>query len=135
MHPHALGHGGHGNAQRQTGRQAGVEVTIECGSNADSLRLPRMVEIALYRVAQEAVANAVRHANPSQIRVTMEHLATGTSLRVTDDGDGFVDTKVASGLGLTVMRERILAVGGSLQIDSEPGQTVISAFVPANAPV
>ena len=108
------------------GRQAHTVIEVQFGPGVDTLRLPRVVEIALYRVAQEAVTNALRHAQPSYLCVTMEHSACGTSLRVTDNGNGFSPAQVTTGLGLTVMREHILAVGGTLQITSEPGETVVT---------
>ena len=79
---------------------------------------------AFYRIAQEAVTNAVRHAGATLIKVTLT-LNEGTLvLCVTDNGCGFSrkDLNDSDGLGLTGMKERAVLVGGDLDIDSEPGR-------------
>lgn len=85
-------------------------------------RLPAAVEIALYRVVQEALTNATRHAGAS--RILVEIAAEHGCLRcvVGDDGVGFeVDAAALAGLGLKSMRERLGALGGALQVVSAPG--------------
>lgn len=81
------------------------------------------VDIALYRIAQEALTNVARHARARNVQVTLAQAsAAEVSLRVQDDGQG-MDTSVATrGLGLLGAFERAAAVGGDLELGSAPGQ-------------
>jgi signal transduction histidine kinase len=82
------------------------------------------MEGALFRVAQEAVANAARHANATGVTVGVEEKEGRVILTVQDDGRGFDPAAPAAGpdhWGLKNMRERARAVGGTLRIDSSPG--------------
>jgi NarL family two-component system sensor histidine kinase LiaS len=93
---------------------------------------PLAVEEALFRVAQEALANVQRHSGATQVEVTLAWAGQGVTLRVTDDGHGF-DPEAAwgRGLGLPGMRERVEALGGRLEVSSAPGQpTTIAARMP-----
>src|SRR5438270_694497 len=90
-------------------------------------RLPSTTEIALYRVVQEALTNAVKHAKASNIwvRAWRDDFVLCCSIR--DDGAGFDVHAVQSdckrrGLGLTGMRERVSAIGGTVRIESRRGQ-------------
>jgi len=87
-------------------------------------RLPAPVETALYRVVQEALTNATRHARPRRIRVEIDQDQGGLRGIISDDGVGFeVEPCVRNGgLGLRGMHERLGALGGSLQVVSEPGR-------------
>jgi len=104
-------------------------------------RFPESVELACFRIVQEALNNALRHAEPSEIRVkiysTPEHLC----LAVRDDGHGFdLDVPIQSNekwisLGLIGIRERIAQLGGSLHIDTRPNAgTNVSAYLPKEIP-
>lgn len=86
-------------------------------------RLPPAVETALFRIAQEALTNVARHAQASQVTVTLERVDGGIRLVIADDGVGF-DPAVRrrGGWGLMTMRERAEAVGGRLRLDSAPGK-------------
>jgi two-component system, NarL family, sensor histidine kinase UhpB len=87
-------------------------------------RLAREPELALYRVAQEALTNVTRHARARTARLRLEQKEGTVSLTVEDDGVGFdVPAALArpSGLGLSGMRERMALVGGTLAIDTRPG--------------
>jgi two-component system, NarL family, sensor histidine kinase UhpB len=80
--------------------------------------------VALYRAAQEALSNATRHSDASNVRILLHDRDGGVNMRVEDDGRGFpVDVVKASAshLGLVSMRERAEILGGWLQVDSEPG--------------
>ncbi|SEF70253.1 Histidine kinase-, DNA gyrase B-, and HSP90-like ATPase [Actinacidiphila yanglinensis] len=96
--------------------------------------LPAPQEEALLRVAQEATHNALRHAHPRTVAVTLEGNGRGARLRIRDDGRGFDPTAVRRAgrhLGLVSMRDRADGVGGSLTVQSEPGKgTVIEMEVP-----
>jgi two-component system sensor histidine kinase UhpB len=78
------------------------------------------VELVVYRVAQEALTNAVRHARPTEMHVHLERTETGIRLRVVDDGPG-LSTEGRPGGGLRGMRERAVMVGGELDVLTAPG--------------
>jgi two-component system sensor histidine kinase UhpB len=87
-------------------------------------------ELAIFRAAQEALANVIRHADARNAQVTLEHADGGVRLTVRDDGIGFppgadlVSFERDGHLGLVGMRERIAALGGTLQVMSIAGVTV-----------
>lgn len=99
-------------------------------------RLDRSVETQVFRIAQEALTNVARHSGATQ--VTIELVRQGDALRLTifDNGKGMSVTKATSGTGLVGMRARARAVGGSMSVDSTPGNGVkISAEFPLKEPV
>jgi signal transduction histidine kinase len=101
-------------------------------------RLPGTVEITLYRIAQEAITNALKHSDATRISVRLSRDDSNLMLTVYDNGKGFVfDTRLrttqqpTSRLGLYGIKERAAMAGGSLVVKSEPGQgTTISVIVP-----
>ena len=103
---------------------------------ADVERLPLPVEDALYRIAQEALHNIVKHAERAA-RCASSSARDGdeVALRITDDGVGFDPLEVADGhLGLAGMRSRAERVGGRLVVRSAPGKgTEIAVTLPASA--
>lgn len=85
-------------------------------------KLPPDVQVALYRIAQEALNNVVKHARASQAIVTLR-LCNPVRLTIADDGAGFDPAAVtADHLGLRIMRERAEAIGAKLSVYSEPGE-------------
>jgi len=96
-------------------------------SPAASHRLPLEYETALYRVAQEALTNVVRHARASRVSVLLERRPGCVSLIIEDNGQGFDADAVMRApatqgkLGLLGMQERVKLIGGSLEIESTPG--------------
>jgi signal transduction histidine kinase len=96
------------------------------------VRLPAGVEDVLYRVAQEALANATRHAAARTVHVSVVEGQRRVTLSVTDDGAGFDPAaRIGSGFGLVGMRERARSVGGDVWIESEPGRgTTVRAELP-----
>ena len=90
-------------------------------------RLPPGLETAIFRVVQEALNNAVRHAQAKNLEITLNFKKDSIRIAVKDDGIGFDVQKVENsrdwphGLGLLGMRERIELVNGSLSIKSSPG--------------
>jgi signal transduction histidine kinase len=90
----------------------------------------------LYRVAQEALTNVVRHAQASQVNVNIQKLRNGLRMEITDNGHGFAVERVLFAkrhqrLGVLGMRERVEMVGGRFSIESTPGQgTTIRAETP-----
>lgn len=96
-------------------------------------RLPEPVEVALYRVAQEAISNALRHGHPEHVSVVLLISPESAVLLVEDDGKGFDPGSTApeAGIGLLNMRERVSLLGGQLDIVSEPGAgTTVRARIP-----
>jgi signal transduction histidine kinase len=120
---------------RRTREQSGVETRVVSDVRG---ALPPPVASVFYRVAQEALRNAVRHAAPATVRIRL--VATdGASavLEVTDDGRGF-DVAAAEGaregMGLFVMRERVALIDGRLEVRSREGRgTTVRAVVPLPA--
>jgi PAS domain S-box-containing protein len=89
---------------------------------------------ALYRIAQEALHNIVKHAHASKADLKLERDAGSIALEISDDGNGFDSSEDFSGhLGLKSMRERVARLGGTLRIESAPGEgTRIRALIPPN---
>lgn len=108
---------------RQTGAQEAVDVQVLAEGQAS--QIPGPLASALYRVAQEALRNAVRHAGASHIDVVLRSDAAEATLEVDDDGTGF-DVQRAEerrpGMGLFSMRERVALVNGTLEVTSVPGR-------------
>jgi PAS domain S-box-containing protein len=123
----------HANEVRERAGLASCRVTARLGGR----RLDPSTETALFRVAQQALANVADHAGASRVEVLLERSATGeVLLRVADDGRGFDPTHVQPagpqlGFGLTSMRERAESVGGRLVIRTAPGAgTTVEVRVP-----
>jgi len=113
--------------------RTGIPISVEDGGAG---RLPAHVEEVLYRVIQEALTNASKHAKATSISVTLEQEATEFRCRVRDDGIGF-DLRAAlasnneRGFGLINMRERLKFVGGTCVITSSPNHgTEVLVTVP-----
>jgi two-component system, NarL family, sensor kinase len=84
--------------------------------------LPYALSLCLFRVAQEALANAVKHGKAKQIAVQLAQNASSIRLVVSDDGIGFDAISPSNGLGLESMQERVRIVGGTFTLASSPGQ-------------
>jgi two-component system sensor histidine kinase UhpB len=100
------------------GRQSGIETSFE--SEGDIASVPQDVQVVAYRVAQEALSNAVRHSGAAHLDVRLEREDGSVELSVADDGRGFTFEQASRGLGLAGMRERALLVNGELQVESRP---------------
>jgi two-component system sensor histidine kinase UhpB len=91
------------------------------------------VELVIYRVAQEALTNAFRHAQASRVRVALRRGSGNVVLSVTDDGRGLPTPMPTQATGLAGMRERAILIGAELEIDSPPGDGVeVRLTAPAN---
>ncbi|TMQ52318.1 MAG: hypothetical protein E6K77_08750 [Candidatus Eisenbacteria bacterium] len=110
-----------------------TRVRVSFSHRGIDARFPRAVETALFRIIQEALTNAARHAGIETLDVDVRADSASLMLRVADRGSGF-DMKAASAgcsAGLTGMQERALLVGGHLRIDSFPGAgTQVTAELP-----
>jgi signal transduction histidine kinase len=109
------------------GRAYGIPVAFTA---AELPALGTPVEAALYRVGQEALHNALRHAGAGRVRVALSRTGRQVVLEVADDGHGFVPQMPSGGLGLASMRERALAAGGVLTVRSGPAGTRVRMTVP-----
>lgn len=101
--------------------QARSEVGIALVINGDHVLDPH-IQVTIYRVAQESLNNALRHADATQIEVALHHQPHELSLTICDDGHGFNSVDVSSGsLGLRIMRERAASIAADLAISSAVG--------------
>jgi signal transduction histidine kinase len=114
------------------GRTHGLETRLDAGSLGD---VAPDTEQALFRIAQEALTNVVRHAAAGSVTVHLQRADGRVSLAVDDDGRGFDPRDPAIGarrLGLVSMHERAADLGGTLVVESAPGEgTSVRAEVPA----
>jgi signal transduction histidine kinase len=94
-------------------------------------RYPADIETAIYRIVQEALGNAIRHAHARSVTIAIDEQAGAVRLRVTDDGHGFDPERPVDGFGLAGIRERVALLRGDLEIASSAGGTTISAAIPA----
>ncbi len=109
----------------------GIRVSVTAAG--DLQQLSPEVATALYRVAQEAIGNAVRHASPQGIRVELAAEGSSVRLSVADDGKGFDPAAGSAGghWGIQGMHERLKQLRGVLRVDSNPGKgTTVTAIVP-----
>lgn len=127
LHPPQLEEQGLGAALKQYVGQLqlqNVGIIIEFVEKGDVQPLEKPIAISIYRIAQEAVKNAIRHSGGSLIRIYLEFTAKSVAVSVVDDGSGF-NLKKAShtgGLGLVGIRERAKAQGGKVVFHSEVGR-------------
>ena len=125
LHPSVLEHVGLVATLRRHCADVGelhhLEVIFSAGDDLDSLTPD--IALCLFRVAQEALNNAVRHARPRTIRVQLMATHEGVELRVADDGIGFVASeRTGPGLGLRSIDERVRLIKGRVTIESQTGQ-------------
>ena len=113
-----------------------MTVALDIAPNVVGQRFDRESEAALYFVAVEAIVNAYKHASANRITVTLERQQKNLMLAVADDGRGMASTGEPHGLGLVSLRDRVAALGGSLEVVSRSGQgTRVVARVPAGSAV
>jgi len=96
-------------------------------------RLPPDVALCLFRIAQESLRNVARHARAGRAEVRLQRMNGGLQLAVRDDGIGFDPARHRNGtsLGHVSMRQRVLLLGGKVEIESRPGRgTLVRAWVP-----
>lgn len=111
-------------------KRAGFTVSVEADAER---RLPPAVETALYRIVQEALTNAAKHACAESVKIELACTPRKVSCSIRDNGVGFVPHSegAVQGLGLLGIRERLNALGGTLRLISGPGQgTTILADIP-----
>ena len=133
LRPKALDDFGLDPALRRLGQSvretSGVDVQVEARIGPD--RLPAEIETAVYRIVQEAIANALRHAAAERVSIVATRRDGRISLVIEDDGQGFETGAPVEGMGLAGMRERVSLLDGVIDIDSAIGVgTTIAVELP-----
>ena len=130
IHPRILSHGGLGPALKRLAARAPVPVKIDLRSDA---RLPEEVEVTVYYIVSEALTNTAKHAQASEVSITVDVDESHVRITISDDGVGCADA--SRGSGLIGLRDRVEALRGSLEVLSAPGSgTTITAQIPVAAP-
>ena len=119
---------------RELSEQSGIEIGFTQIAHTHAAVLPDAVNTVLFRIAQEALTNIVRHAQATSAALALEISNDAVTLNIADNGRGF-DVAHAfvgrrSGVGLRNMRERLEALGGTLSLSSQAGHTLVTARVP-----
>jgi signal transduction histidine kinase len=113
---------------REMSRRGETEVEVRAENISDDLSDP--LKLCVYRMVQEALNNANRHAHAKNVTVELKQTTNSISVKIEDDGAGF-DPKRTRGMGLLGMEERVKRLGGTLTIESRPGtRTIIRAELP-----
>jgi two-component system, NarL family, sensor histidine kinase DevS len=115
-------------ASRTEARQ-GIAITTAVALDP-RVRHPADVEVTLYRIIQEALGNAVKHAGAEHLHVAVSQDADILRARVVDDGHGFDLAAATTGFGLEAIRERVGLVDGTLDIVSSEAGTSVTAALP-----
>ncbi|WLQ37160.1 sensor histidine kinase [Streptomyces castrisilvae] len=123
--------------ERLSARTTTPALTVQFAVSGTPVELPTPYEVALLRTAQSALANTVRHAGARRAEITLSFMDTSVSLDVVDDGRGFGPEAPAGGdtgsggFGLPAMRSRARSLGGTLSVESAPGQgTAVALTLP-----
>jgi PAS domain S-box-containing protein len=123
----------HQLAQAATARAPQLEVIVTVDGDR---QISPDAQVVLYRVAQEALNNVVKHADAQHALVHLVRRSDGVELSVSDDGRGFDPASIPAGhLGVRIMRERVTTIGGVLSIGAEPGVGTHLRVVWNDAPV
>jgi signal transduction histidine kinase len=129
---------GGGLVHALTALKPGMEADgIDCVLELHPVHLDEAAEDALFRVAQEALANVRKHSGAKQVTLSLDQAAGWVRLRIVDDGVGFdpaalTGPQPAAGFGLWAIRTRLAQVGGTVSIESRPGAgTAVTAEIPA----
>ncbi len=135
LRPTLLDDLGLASAIEQTAGEFGARTGVTVEARVDPLpTLPDAVATAVFRVAQEALGNVEKHAQARQVWLQLLHSNAGLTLLLRDDGCGFdvpaTLRQVRAGLGLTNMRERIEMLGGRFTLESAPGTTQLTVWLP-----
>lgn len=129
--------------ERLSARTTGSTLTVQFAVSGTPVELPTPFEVALLRTAQSALSNTVQHSGARRAEITLSFMETSVSLDVVDDGHGFApgsrpaapDTAAGGtgtgGFGLPAMRSRARSLGGTLSVESAPGQgTAVALTLP-----
>jgi signal transduction histidine kinase len=116
-------------------QRSGIRVWLDIAPNLQ--RLDKDMEIAIFRILQECLTNIHRHSGGKTAEIRLAADGNQVSIEVRDDGNGIpsekrelINSAGLSGVGLRGMRERLRAFGGTLEIQSSPSGTVVTAVFP-----
>jgi len=135
LHPPQLQDAGLPGALRSYCEQfsAASGIAVNCDLDEDARELSRGASLALFRIVQEALGNAAKHASAKLVTVSLKRTNGTVALTITDDGVGFDRTQLGTsgGLGLVMMRERAAQLNGTFEFDTAPGRgTTIRVEIP-----
>jgi signal transduction histidine kinase len=123
----------HLDALAERVRSAGLPVELRI--EGEEVVLPPGVDLSAYRIVQEALTNALKHAGPARARVTVRYAEDGVELEVVDDGPGPSRAGDGGGHGLVGIGERVALYGGTLRTGTRPGGGyAVSVRLPFEAP-
>src|SRR6185437_1100313 len=97
-------------------------ITVRASSEGNERAIPLRISDTLMRIGQEGVANAIRHARPTHLNISLNYLKSAVELIVEDDGCGFSLTSDHAGFGISGMHKRADSIGAALTIESTPGK-------------
>jgi two-component system sensor histidine kinase DegS len=108
---------------------------VELAVKGEKRDLPTEMKTTLFRIAQEALTNAIKHANAENAKVNLEYARDGVRLAILDDGVGFnpsrIHTATRPSWGLVGMEERTALLNGEFKISSSPGKgTIVNVYIP-----
>jgi signal transduction histidine kinase len=132
LHPVDLDSGSLGHALKELAFRANQE-TVACRCDCpQTVRVPdQAVALNLYRIAAEAVQNALKHAKARNITISLKRGRSGLVLEVRDDGKGMQQKNTGKGMGLDIMRHRANVIGARFQIESVAGRgTTVTCTLP-----
>ncbi|MDP6546896.1 MAG: PAS domain S-box protein [Phycisphaerae bacterium] len=124
-------------ALRQLGQscEPAFSFHFQCDDSLEEARFDPEQEIALFRMAQEAVSNVLKHSEAMNISISLTKQANVLTMSICDDGVGFDTTsQLGQGLGLRSMTERARAVDGTIEITSQPDRTNVEVTLPVKPP-
>lgn len=107
-----------------------IDINFEDSTKKETSQLNKKQEINLFRIVQELLNNAIKHAKATQIRITISEFEDYIALYFFDNGIGFSEKKIKKGSGISNMRERTDILKGSFEIFSKPNKTVIEVEIP-----
>src|SRR5438309_9150381 len=133
LHRSPIGREGLGEALQSFADEASRDTTVAIAVDVVEVTLPPPIQLLIYQIGREAVMNAMKHAEPQNILLSLKETEGGVELQIRDDGKGF-DTsqpQPEGHFGSVMMKERALVAGGTFQRDSEIGKgTVVTAGFP-----
>jgi signal transduction histidine kinase len=128
LHPAVLADRGLAPALETLASRSPLPVSVE---GVPDVRLAEPLEAAIYFVVAESLTNAVKHAEASELRVTMRADPGELWVEISDDGRGGADPSTGNGTGLRGLADRVEALGGRLMVESAPGEgTIVRAVLP-----
>jgi signal transduction histidine kinase len=114
----------------------GIPHQLEADPEAFHANPDRAVDAMLFRILQESLANVVRHAQATEVKIALHRSGDQLTLKVRDNGIGMAGQPASRGCGLVGIADRVAAAGGRFAIDSEPGAgTLLSLSIPLPRPV